>query len=81
LIEPNATTSYANEVYLGSDNASGNIRVTLDSGIPTKVNFKFKEVSKNTASLSALSISYAQIENNGNTSKSNTAVVRSVLVK
>lgn len=78
-IEANGTTSYANPVYIGSDNSSSFITVTLDPSIPTKVNFKFKEVAKETTSLSGLAVGYAM--GSASSGRVETAVVRNIIIK
>jgi hypothetical protein len=79
-IEANGTTSYSDLVYIGSDSNSQYIIVTLDPNVPTKVNFKFKEVVKETISLSGLALGYA-INKNGYEGRVETAVVRNVTIK
>jgi hypothetical protein len=79
-IEANGTTSYSNLVYIGSNDSSQFITVTLDPSIPTKVNFKFKEVAKETISLSGLAVGYA-MNNNGSAGRVETAVVRNIAIK
>lgn len=80
VIESNGTTSYADSVYIGSNENTRNIVVVLDSGISTKVNFKFKVVPKETTTLSGLALGYAMI-NDGNQGRIETAVVRNIVVR
>jgi hypothetical protein len=80
IIESNGTTSYADLVYIGSNENSGNILVVLDPGISTKVNFKFKEVPKETTSLSGVALGYATISSAGQ-GRTETAVVRNIAIK
>jgi hypothetical protein len=78
VIEVNGNAVKAEFVYQGSEKGTASTiyeYIVLDPGVPTVVKFKFKGVSKDVNSLSALSVAY-QI--NG---KSTTVAVRNIAIK
>jgi hypothetical protein len=80
-VEPNGETSFAAVAFVGSNQNVAYVDVILNPNLPTKVSLKFLETSKNAATLSALALTYFDVQGNSVNGEKQTSILRNISIR